>query len=55
MTSRAPPGICSSAGWNTSRTRPGRSRPARARPTPSTTAVCTSWPQAWQTPSTCER
>ena len=52
--------MLSSAGWKISRTRPGSSpllgelgqRPGRA---PSSTVVCTSWPQAWQTPSTVDR
>ena len=50
----APPGMTSSAGWNSSRTRPG-SRPraetsASASPAPTSPAVWTSWPQAWATP-----
>ena len=52
----APPGMTSSAGWKSRRTRPG-SRPradtsARASPAPTRPAVCTSWPQAWATPGT---
>ena len=52
--SSAPPGMTSSAGWNSSRTRPG-SRPPRA-PRPArgrrraAPAVCTSCPQACATP-----
>ncbi len=53
-TSCAPPGMTSSAGWKISRTRPGspsrRAISRSARPAPTTIAVCTSWPQAWQTP-----
>jgi len=57
-TSSAPP-AASSAGWKMSLTRPG-STPvaacsARNRPAPSSTVVCTSWPQAWQTFGTVER
>ena len=57
MTSIEPPGRHSSAGWNTSRTLPGSRSAcwARASPAPSRMVVCTSWPQAWQTPGTVER
>jgi hypothetical protein len=50
-------GMSSSAGWKTSRTVPPRrsAAAARASPAPSTAVVCTSWPQAWQTPGTVER
>ena len=50
----APPGMTSSAGWNSSRTRPGssprRCTSASASPAPTRPAVCTSWPQACATP-----
>ena len=52
----APPGMISSAGWKSSRTRPGScprtytSLSASAAPT--RPAVCTSWPQACATPGT---
>ena len=43
----APPGCTSSAGWKTSRTRPGSvGALASASPAPSSIAVCASWPQA---------
>ena len=52
----APPGMTSSAGWNSSRTRPGSSpaacTSASARPAPSRAVVWTSCPQAWATPAT---
>ena len=52
----APPGMISSAGWNSSRTRPRR-RPwactsASARAAPIRAVVCTSCPQACATPGT---
>ena len=51
-TSVAPPGMVSSAGWKTQRTVPGSpSRVASAMATPRTIVVCTSCPQAWQSPS----
>ena len=34
---------------------PSRCRSARTRPAPRTITVCTSWPQAWQTPGLSER
>ncbi len=50
----APPGMTSSAGWNSSRTRPGSSprvaTSARASPAPTSPAVWTSCPQACATP-----
>ena len=52
----APPGMTSSAGWKSRRTRPGSSPRAktsdRARPAPTRPAVWTSWPQACATPGT---
>ena len=52
MAASAPPGSDSSAGWKTSRTRPGRSpASASARAVPSRMAVWASWPHAWQTPA----
>ena len=33
----------------------GGGRSARYRPVPSSTVVCTSWPQAWQASGTVER
>ena len=48
--------MTSSAGWKSSRTRPGSSpaacTSARASPAPSSAVVWTSWPQAWATPGT---
>ncbi len=56
MTSSAPPGWTSSAGWKTSRTRPGSrsATEASARPAPSSTEVCASCPHMCATPGTCE-
>ena len=52
----APPGMTSSAGWNSSRTRPGSSpaacTSASAKPAPSSAVVWTSCPHAWATPAT---
>ena len=52
----APPGMTSSAGWNSRRTRPVSSpaacTSARASPAPSRPVVWTSWPHAWATPGT---
>ena len=58
-TSCAPPGMTSSAGWKISRTAMPRSRQASswaasARPAPSSAAMWTSCPQAWQMPSWTE-
>ena len=52
--STAPPGMTSSAGWNSSRTLPVSSpracSSASASAAPTSAAVCTSWPHAWATP-----
>ena len=56
MTSSAPPGVASSAGWKMNLTRPGSCGAlAIATAAPSRDVVCTSWPHAWQTPSTVDR
>lgn len=59
MASAAPPGSTSSAGWKISRTgrgsRPFFSSSASTSPAPSTTAVCTSCPQACARSGTVER
>ncbi|ROP35137.1 hypothetical protein EDD40_0358 [Saccharothrix texasensis] len=52
ITSCDPPGS-SSAGWNSSRTRPG-STEAGAAAAPSRIAVCTSWRHACETPGTVD-
>ncbi len=55
ITSRAPPGMTSSAGWKISRTRPVRPpHRCRASAAPSTAVVCTSCPQACMMPGTVE-
>jgi hypothetical protein len=57
ITSCAPPGMTSSAGWKMQRTRPwGRSGAStRASAAPSRIVVCASCPQAWHIPGTVER
>lgn len=59
IASAAPPGSTSSAGWKISRTgrrsRPSRYSSARTRAAPSTTVVCTSWPQACARSGTVDR
>jgi hypothetical protein len=53
ITSSAPPGMTSSAGWNTSRTRPGSSgADASASPAAMSMVVWASWPQACAAPGT---
>ena len=56
---RAPPGMTSSAGWKSSRTRPASApralASASARPAPTSPAVCTSCPHACATPGTVLR
>lgn len=59
MAKDAPPGTTSSAGWNSSLTFPGKVCPMSRRafsasPAPSTTAACTSCPQAWHAPGTLD-
>ena len=55
ITSSAPPGMTSSAGWKISRMRPGSSgAEARARAVASRIVVWASCPQAWQAPSTVD-